>query len=314
MTNTYAVDDGTAARPASVGVYVELSKPGITRMVVVAAAVGFTMASLHHGGTLRDLIVPFLICMLGTAVSSAGANGLNQWVERRLDLLMERTKGRPIPSGRLTSRAALVFSLSCAVLGPLLLSIISPLASAAAMATVLLYVLVYTPMKTRSSMATLVGAVPGALPIAIGWLAASPSGWSDLARWPMWSVFLVLLVWQMPHFLAIASMYREDYRRGGFHPIPADTPDPVLAWVIFAWAVALVAASVAPVTAMPDQVGLIYLVVALASAALFIMPTIAMIKRPLDNTAKRVFLASIVYLPLVLISLVVDAAVGWSPA
>ncbi|MGP1272502.1 MAG: heme o synthase [Phycisphaerales bacterium] len=292
-------------------VYLELSKPGITRMVVIASVVGFALAAMYHTMSVGELVLPFIVCVIGTAIASAGANGLNQWAERHRDGRMNRTMGRPLPSGRLAPASAFAASVGCSVLGPAALLLISPLAALAAAATVLMYVLVYTPMKPRSSMATLVGAVPGALPVVIGWLTASPSGAGDLLEWPVWSVFLVLLVWQLPHFLAIASMYREDYRRGGFCPIPGDAEDRVLAWVILAWSVALVASSLAPSTAMPNRVGWLYVAVALLAGLGFVASAIRLVRRSDRAAARGVFLASIAYLPLVLFALVADAAIPW---
>lgn len=311
MNNVTSPSASRSERMASAAVYIELSKPGITRMVTIAAGVGFAVSGLYHGVEFAGLLVPLIICLLGTAVSSAGANGLNQWAERGLDALMLRTRSRPLPSGRIGSGSALFYSLACGVLGPLLLLTTSPWASVAAALTVALYVLVYTPLKTRSSMATLIGALPGALPVVIGWLAASPTPAQDLGQWPMWSVFLVLLVWQMPHFLAIASMYRADYEAGGFRPIPGGVGDSTLAWVILVWTIAMLAASLAPITAMPDRLSWIYGLVAIIAGLGFVLAAIGMVRSPVRSSARGVFLVSIAYLPLVLLTLVIDAAIRW---
>ncbi|MEM1072272.1 MAG: heme o synthase [Planctomycetota bacterium] len=301
-----------AGRPhAAARAFVELGKPGITRMVTITAGTGFAIAAMLHGLAVSELVVPALACLIGTAVSSMGANALNEVIEWRADARMARTRGRPIPSGRLSIGASLAFACCCSVLGPLVLAMLaSHLAGAIAAATILLYAFVYTPLKTVTSGSILVGAIPGALPVLIGWLAASPDGWADLRAWPAWSVFGVLLVWQIPHFLAIASLYRDEYAAAGYRMIPGDVDDRMLGGLVIAWTAALLAVSVGPLLAMPGQMGWVYALAAGSVGCWFLSTGIRMRRSPSRQTTRAVFLASIGYLPVVMLALVLDAFIA----
>src|SRR5690606_33660282 len=195
---------------------VETTKPRITRLVVITAGVGFALGALGQSWTPGGLVLAAAACILGTGLSAAGANALNQWWERDRDARMQRTARRPIPSGRLSPQAVLWAAVAMSVVGPLtlLLNVGAP-AAALALATILIYVLLYTPSKPLTPLSTIIGAVPGALPPVIGWAAARPE-WAALAAPGAWSLFLIMFVWQVPHFIAIAWMHREDYARGGY--------------------------------------------------------------------------------------------------
>jgi protoheme IX farnesyltransferase len=290
--------------------YVELAKPGITRMVSMASGVGFALAAILHGLPLAEWIVPGLGCLFGTALASAGANAINQILEISRDACMPRTAGRPLPSGRLSAREAAVFAVVCSVLGPgILVLTATGWAAAAAMATILLYSFVYTPLKVRTSLAVLIGALPGAMPVAVGWLGAAPNGPADLAGGPFWSVFGLLAAWQIPHFLAIACVYRAEYAAGGFRLIPGAASDRTISLVILAWTVTVAAVALTPLLTMPERVGTLYLIGSSLAGFVFIATAVRMLLAAGPTTARRVFLASVLYLPVVMGALVADVAI-----
>ncbi len=272
------------------------------------------MSAAWSGVDLASSIVPIIGCLIGTAVASSGANGLNQVLEVDRDSLMERTADRPLPGGRLDRGSAWLFALACAVLGPLLIAATCNwVAGVVAGLTVLLYVCVYTPLKPITPASTYIGAIPGAMPCLIGWTAASPTPLADLQHAPAWSVFAILAVWQIPHFFAIAFMYREQYRRAGFKPLPEGAgPQTVARWIL-AWTGLAVAASALPLASMPTLVGGLYAAVASVLAAVFVYSAVVLTQRPTVDRARRVFLTSIAYLPVVYLALVGDALV-WNPA
>ncbi len=209
---------GTALAPRAgrLAAFVTLTKPEITFNVVMTALVGFLVAA--RGAVQLRLLVETL---LGTALVAGAASALNQWMERDLDAVMRRTIRRPLPARRLTAEESLVFAIVLLAAGTVYLALTAgPLASALAAATALSYLLVYTPLKRLTSLSTVVGAVPGAIPPMIGWAAAR--GRLDAGAWVL---FLILFFWQMPHFLALAALYRRDYARAGFQLLPVVDPD-----------------------------------------------------------------------------------------
>ncbi len=205
------------AKDGRVSAYLSLTKPRILTMVLVMSAAGFFLGA---GGTLYPLDT-FIIMLLGTALSSGGAAVLNHYLERDCDELMHRTRNRPIPAGKVTPEEALSFGLQLVLMGVVLLAWqVNLLTAFLSLLTVFLYVLVYTPLKRVTWWNTAIGAIPGALPPVGGWTAAT--GELDFGAW---AVFLILFVWQHPHFYAIAWMFREDYERGGFKMLPVVHPD-----------------------------------------------------------------------------------------
>ena len=196
--------------------FVALAKPRLNFLVVASALAGYTMA----GGDTSS--VALLLCTLaGTGLVAGGASALNQVIERRPDGLMRRTRMRPLPDGRLQPGESLVFAIATAGAGLLILALGANLLSAAvAFTTLLTYAAIYTPLKRVSSFATVVGAIPGALPPVIGWAAAR-----DTLSPGAWILFGIVFLWQLPHFLAIAWIYREDYARAGFPMLPVIDPD-----------------------------------------------------------------------------------------
>jgi protoheme IX farnesyltransferase len=276
----------------------ELSKPRITQLVVLTAAGGYYMAAQAPFALGR-----FGWTLLGTALVAAGTNALNQIRERDTDALMRRTRDRPLPSGRITPRVAMAWAAGAATAGIGLLAWrVNLLTAALAALTLVSYVWVYTSLKPRTSYNTLVGAVPGALPVLGGWTAAG----GELSA-PAWALFWILFLWQLPHFLALAWIYRDDYRSAGLAMLSIDDTDgDRTARMTLLYAVALV-----PVSLLPTVLGLtgaVYFWGVLGLGLAYAAAGAAMVWRPAARSlwARRVFLVSIVYLPALLTLGVVD--------
>jgi protoheme IX farnesyltransferase len=270
--------------------FVTLTKPGITIMVAITAAVGFYVAS--HGAFDWKI---FLHMIGGTLLSSAGAAAFNMLMERKLDAKMDRTKGRPLPAGRMAPSEAAVFGGVLCVAGLVWLAVaVNPLTAALSAATMVSYLALYTPLKTKSSVCTLVGAIPGALPPVMGWAAARGS--VDTGAWVL---FLVLFFWQLPHFLARAWMYREDYARAGFPMLPVEEPTGASTGrQVVLQTLALIVVSIIPY--FFQMTGDAYPLAALVLGAGFLGFGVAFAADRSRNRASRLFLASITYLPLLL--------------
>ncbi len=322
------------------GALIESTKPRIVRLVVITASVGLGLSALSHG--FKDSGVPplpgsslgwtdpsglglvrlILITMIGTALSAAGANSINQWMERHRDALMPRTKRRPLPTGRAEPMQVLVFGVFLSVLGVMTLLLLStPLPALLSATCVLVYVLLYTPLKPVTPWATLIGTIPGALPPLIGWTAAGggaggAGGASDAhglsALWESGglSLFLLMTAWQMPHFMAIGWMYKDDYAMGGYKILPVvDETGRRTARSIALWTLALFALSLLPAWMMPRWVGLPYVVVASAAGGVFVALALRLIRERTRENARAVFFASIAHLPLILLAMVGEALV-----
>jgi protoheme IX farnesyltransferase len=283
-----------------IGVYLELTKPGIVRMVLITAAAGFFMAS----GVQLDVML-LLHTLLGIALVASGACALNEYVERDADARMQRTALRPIPSGRIAPRVALHFALAVSTLGLLhLLAFVGLPTALIVGVTLASYVFVYTPLKRRTWTATLVGAVPGALPILAGSVAASGRVTAVGV-----ALFGILFLWQMPHFYALAWLYRDDYARGGFRLLTIDDPTGArTARQIVLFGVSLFAVSLLPV--ILGLSGGLYLAAAIVLGGVFVALGIAMAVRRDERRAVRLFLGSVAYLPLLLLMMVVDRLLG----
>ena len=291
-----AIEKPRVGTREKLGAYVELTKPGIVRMVVITAGAGFFMAS---NGFLR--FVPLLWSLLGIGLAAAGACALNEYIERDRDARMRRTATRPLPAHRLTELEALLFSVLLTLGGITVLALrVNLLTAGLVTATVLSYLFLYTPFKRVHWTATLLGAIPGALPILSGWTAAG--GRLDERGL---ALFGILFFWQMPHFFALAWMYREDYRRGGFHMLTEhDRSGHRTARQIVVWSLALVAVSTLPT--VTGMAGLAYAIAALVLGAGFLAPTVLLLRGPSDTGALRVFLASVTYLPVLLLVMVLE--------
>ncbi len=274
----------------------ELLKPGISLFVTVTAAAGYLL------GTDGPIDLARLAALLaGTALTAGGSGALNHWLERGHDARMRRTERRPLPGGRIGPGAVFAYGLAALGLGlALLFAFVTPLVAGLAALTAAGYLLVYTPMKRRSALNTLVGAVPGALPALGGFAAATgtlgPAGWA---------VFAILFLWQLPHFLALAWMYREDYARGGFVMLPVVQPDGrSTALVALAAALLLLLAGVVP--AALGVAGWLYLAGMAGLGTWFTLPAFSFYNEPTDARARRLLLASIVYVPAFFALVVLD--------
>jgi len=276
--------------------YVTLAKPRLNMLVVATTLAGYYMA-----GPARAHWLVLVHTLIGTTLVASGASAFNQLMEMEADGLMRRTRLRPLPAGRLTARQARVFGLvlSLAGLGELALCV-NLLSAGVAAATLLTYTVFYTPMKRRTSLATVVGGIPGALPPMIGWAAVRNS-----LSLEAWILFGIVFLWQMPHFLAIAWMYREDYKRAGFPLLPVVEPDGASTGrqaVIYA--AALLPLSLAPtVVAMT---GSLYLAGAAIMSASFLALAARFAWDRTPATARRLFFGSITYLPLLWILMVLN--------
>ena len=279
--------------------WLELTKPRITGLVLVTAGVGYALGS---AGPVDP--VGLVELLIGVALSSAGAGALNQVVERDVDARMRRTMNRPLPAGRIEVNLAFVFGLALSLAGVAWLAARGNLLTGwLAGATIVLYVGAYTPLKRRTSLNTLVGGIPGALPPVMGWTAAS--GTIELGSLVL---FAILYLWQMPHFLAIAWMFREDYAGAGFRMLPAvDGDGPWTGRLAALYAAALVPVSLAP-TAL-GIAGAAYFAAALVLGAGLVACALGMVRSRERPPARRLLLASVTYLPLLLVVLVLDRVV-----
>jgi len=279
--------------------YVELTKPRIAVLVLFTVAAGGWLAGLGDG----DGLVLFHT-IAATALVASGASALNQLLERQTDALMQRTENRPLPSGRLHPTEVLVFGLFLGVggLAYMAVAVRQPLAVAVTAFTFVSYVWLYTPLKRVTTLNTLIGAVPGALPPVIGWTAVRGSLGPEAAV-----IFLILFLWQLPHFLAIAWVYRVDYARAGLRMLPVfDLTGRKTGRAMVGYCLALVLASVLPVLLL--HAGFMYVIGATLLGGLFLASTVAFTRDSSVLHARRVLRASLLYLPLLLALLLLEGA------
>ncbi len=284
--------------PSVFSSYVTLTKPRITSMVVVTVWVGFMFGSKGVGWDWLTLAAT----LVGASMSCMGASVLNQVYERDTDGMMERTKDRPMPTGRVGVAAALAYGLVLSVCGVLLLGLLSSWIAASVSAfTILSYILIYTPMKRVSHMATVVGAVPGALPPVLGFSAAAGSIGIEA-----WLLFSIMFVWQLPHTLAIYWLYRDDFARAGFPMLPVIDPSGTQTFrQILTGSLLLL-----PLGLMPTLFGvsgLVYFFTAFACGLLMLGYSLALVADPTRARARWLFFASLVYLPVVLVVMLADS-------
>ena len=275
--------------------FVELTKPRITFLIVLTSAAGFAL------GSAKVNYVAMLSAMLGIGLLSSGIATLNQYMERDLDGLMRRTADRPLPTGKLFPWEALVFGIGLTVAAEVYLAVlVNPLSALLGLTVIAGYLFGYTPLKTRTSLSTLVGAFPGAVPPLVGWTAAR--GELSLEAWVL---FAILFLWQFPHFLAIAWMYREDYARAGILMLPVVEPDGrVTGQQIVIYTLMLL-----PVSLLPTVLGIsgqIYFVGAIILGGLFLYSSFKAAFSQSRQAARRLLLASVIYLPLLFILMVID--------
>jgi protoheme IX farnesyltransferase len=279
--------------------FVALAKPRLNLLVVGSTLAGYWMAGTEGLGALR-----LVGTLLGTGLVAGGASAFNQLFERDLDALMRRTRMRPLADQRLQPIEGAVFATALAVTGLLMLAAAANLlAAAVALVTLVSYVVIYTPLKRRSSFGTVIGGIPGALPPIIGWAAAR----GDLST-NAWILFGIVFLWQLPHFLAIAWICREDYARAGYPMLPVIEPDGRSTGrqsVLFA-------AALVPLSLAPTLIGLAgksYFAGALALGLIFVALTIRFATTRSVRDARWVFFASIIYLPLIWILMIADRIV-----
>ena len=279
-----------------VAAYVELTKPRITFLIVLTAAAGFALASPG-----RVDYPAMLTAMVGIALLSSGIATLNQYLEKDLDGLMRRTANRPLPSGKLFPWEALAFGVGLTVLAEVYLAVlVNPLSAVLGLTVISGYLFAYTPLKTRTSLSTFVGAFPGAVPPLIGWASARGSIGVEA-----WVLFAILFLWQFPHFLAIAWMYREDYTRAGILMLPVVEPDGrVTGQQIVLYTVMLLPVSLLPT--LLGTAGKMYFVGAIIFGLAFFYFSVRAAFSKSRQAARHLLLASVIYLPLLFILMVLD--------
>ena len=276
--------------------YVALTKPRITVMVLVTVATGFLLGARRaaHPSTLA-------LTLLGTGLVAGGASAWNQYLERVRDGKMRRTAQRPLPAGRLAPAEAALFGAALAAVGVLVLALgVNRLAALVALTTFVLYVFVYTPLKSVTTLNTAIGAVPGALPPVIGWAAATGQLGVEA-----WALFLIVFLWQFPHFLAIAWIYREDYARGGHRMLPAFDPRGAMTGRQAAgYALALVPAGLLP--AVIGLAGPYYFTGAFLLGVGYLYFAVRFWAGVSDHSARRLLRFSFLYLPAILMLLLLN--------
>ena len=297
MLKSNPITESNPDTTPTLGDFVELVKPRITALVLVTTAFGFFLGGrgIHSAGLL-------LWTLLGTALVAGGSAVLNHYFERGVDADMLRTRNRPLPSGRMKPTVAMTYGLLLLVAGlGLLLQQVNMLTAFLALSTAFLYVVVYTPLKRLTWWNTSVGSIPGALPPVGGWTAAS--GELELGAW---ALFAILFAWQHPHFYAIAWIFKDDYRRGGFKMLPVVEPDGKRTCRhVVLFSVLLIAAST-----MPTLLGLsggLYLIGALLMGTALLAVGIALSVTRTSLAARRLLKASVVYLPILLVLTVLDS-------
>lgn len=285
-----------ASRSRSWVDFYELTKPRMNFLVVITTAVGFYMAA----GSSTNWIV-LLHAIIGTFLTASSAGVLNQYIERKLDALMPRTIDRPLPAGRVFPIEALMYGVLLGVAGIAWLAIfVNPLTALLGAFTLCSYIFIYTPAKRWTTLNTVIGAVPGAIPPMMGWTAAHGALSAEAL-----ALFAILFLWQMPHFLAIAILYRDDYAKGGFKMLPV--VDPTLEATgrqIVLYAAALVPASLVPVGL--QMAGALYFTAAVLMGLAFLSYGISCAASPSRMDARKLFFASIIYLPVLLAVMMID--------
>jgi protoheme IX farnesyltransferase len=277
---------------------VELVKARLTLLVLLTTAVGFYLGAenpINYAALLHTVF--------GTAAAAAGAAALNQWWEYKLDALMQRTRSRPVPAGRMRPRDAVVLGAALSIFGVAYLAFVcNALSAALAAITIIIYIFAYTPLKRVSTFNTALGAVPGALPPMIGWAAARGT-----LNAGAWMLFAILFFWQLPHFFAIAWMYRDDYARAGFQMISSDdrSGERSASQSVFFCMLLFVVAG------LPAFLGIatvFYLLAELILGGVFVAVAMRFLKTRARSDARRLFITSIIYLPLLLGALVLSKA------
>lgn len=276
--------------------YLELTKPRIAFLLVLTAAAGF-----YLGTTGTFDWVNFAVSMTGITLLAFGVATLNQYLERAIDPLMERTAKRPIPTAKVSSTEALIFGLvQCAVSITILFALVNSLTALLGIIVIVGYVLVYTPLKTRTTLSTAIGAIPGALPPLMGWTAAA-----DSITLGAWALFVIQFLWQFPHFFAIAWIYREQYKKAGIRMLPVVEPEGRLTMRQIAFfTIMLLPVSFGPY--FLGNAGLPFLIGAVLLGLGFLIISLKTAITKSDADARKVLLYSVIYLPIFFILMVID--------
>ncbi len=279
-----------------VGDFFELTKPRVALMVLVTTFVGFYLGSEPMAGYFR-----LIETLVGTALAAGGTLALNQFLEREADALMERTRHRPLPDGRIQPSEALLFGVLVTAAGLLILALAVNMLSALVTASIVgSYLLIYTPLKQKSSLCGAIGAVPGALPPLIGWAAAS--GGLDVQAWVL---FAIMFLWQIPHTLAIARLYRDDFAKAGIQFLPVVESD---GWTtgrqVITHTLALLAVSLLPT--LLGLAGSVYFLVAFLLGLGFLACAVRLAVSQSLASARRLLFASLIYLPVLLVVMALD--------
>lgn len=290
-----------AAAPAKswFAVYSDLVKARLTALVLITTAVGFYAG--YQGPMDAVMFVSAFHALFGTALVAGGAAALNQLLEREHDARMRRTANRPLPSGRLQPVTVMLFGGICSLAGTLYLAmLVNPLTSVLGAISLVSYLFIYTPLKRLTWLNTMVGAIPGALPPLMGWAASR----GELSAGG-WALFAILAFWQMPHFFAIAWIYKDEYAKAGFKMLPAVDPDGSRsAQQSVSHTLGLLMVSLYPFVL--KMAGTVYLVAAIGLGGIYLGCAIQFGRRLDIPSAKRLFFASILYLPFLLIALVAN--------
>jgi len=269
--------------------YCSLTKPEVNLLILMTTSAGYYFACR---GSIE--VIGLANTLIGTLLVASGTGTLNQWMERVWDGQMRRTANRPLPSGRVSACQALVFGILLSIAGGLYLAVaVNRLSAVLAIFTLLSYLLIYTPLKRKTPLCTLLGAFPGAMPTLIGWAGVS----SRIDR-RAWILFTLLFLWQFPHFLSIAVMYREDYSRAGYKMLPDfDAEGRFTRSEILMFSLILM---LSPAVLMPHA-GAAALIALIASGGLLLYPAVNLVKTSSRMMAKKVVHASVIYLPTVLL-------------
>jgi protoheme IX farnesyltransferase len=294
--DTTAVQITSITGRERVAAFVELTKPRIAFMLVLTAAAGFYVG---NRGTF-DLVL-FANAMIGILLLAFGVATLNQWLERRTDVLMERTATRPLPTGKVTPTEALVFgSVLCFSAEVYLYFLVNPLTALLGVSVIIGYVLLYTPLKTRTSASTAIGAIPGAMPPLMGWTSSA-----NEVSIGAWALFAFLFLWQFPHFFAIASMYKEQYAKAGILMLPViDQTGRLTARQIVLFSIMMAVISLAPF--FLGFAGWSFLVAATVLGIWFLVESIRTARAKTPEMSRRLLLVSVLYLPIMFAILVID--------
>ena len=281
---------------STLAAFFELTKPRIILLILISTALGYYLGEC---GMINNL--KFIYTMLGTAVLAGAAGTINHCIEKDLDILMDRTKSRPIPAGLISSQTALYFGLVQSIVGFIVLWIfVNKLTAMLGLTTIVLYLFVYTPLKKITWLNTTIGAIPGAMPALGGWAASSNELSPDA-----WILFAILFLWQHPHFYAIALMCKDDYKRAGFKMLPVIEKENHRTNRQIIWH-AFLLIPVSLYFVVTGALGTFYFWGALFLGIIYLLSSIPLLKDSSIKNAKLLLRTSVVYLPLLLIIILID--------